>query len=232
MQLLDIHSHFLYGLDDGSPTIEAMYAMLDAANEEGIGRLYATPHAVPGCKPFLHEQYEKSFAEAQAYCAEKGYPIQLIKGAENLYTPTMETFARQNKLITMGDTNMVLVEFSPMISFNDIERALKMLDENGYQVIMAHIERYQCLQRPGAMEKVLQNYPNVLLQVNASSILGKHISFITSQCIRHWLKIQLIDFIASDAHRIPERPFMQKAAYEAMLQRCPEDYVNSVMTIE
>lgn len=52
MMLQDIHSHFVYGVDDGAPDRAHMQQLLDAAYHQGIGLLMATPHVVPGVEPF------------------------------------------------------------------------------------------------------------------------------------------------------------------------------------
>ena len=48
----DIHSHYLYGLDDGTKTKQEMEAMLDAAQADDISSLFATPHVIPGVRFF------------------------------------------------------------------------------------------------------------------------------------------------------------------------------------
>ena len=53
----DIHSHFVYGMDDGAKTREDMEAMLVAAYADGIKSLVATPHMTPGIKPFDTEPF-------------------------------------------------------------------------------------------------------------------------------------------------------------------------------
>ena len=48
MEYIDMHSHILPGLDDGSKNMEMTLAMLRVAVEEGIGTIYTTPHCMPG----------------------------------------------------------------------------------------------------------------------------------------------------------------------------------------
>ena len=91
----DIHSHFLYGIDDGARTRQEMEAMLDAAHEDGICRLYATPHAVLGVRPFDAGMCAQRLEEAREYCRQRGYGMQLYMGAELMYTPALERFAME-----------------------------------------------------------------------------------------------------------------------------------------
>ena len=43
--MIDIHSHFLWGMDDGAESIEQSLAMLKMAAESGTTDIVATPHA-------------------------------------------------------------------------------------------------------------------------------------------------------------------------------------------
>ena len=80
----DIHSHFVYGLDDGAQAREDMELMLDAACADRVAVLVATPHVTPGLRPFDREAYARRLAEARAYCQGCGYGITLHAGAEIL----------------------------------------------------------------------------------------------------------------------------------------------------
>lgn len=228
MMLKDIHSHFVYGMDDGAKTKDDMYRMLTAAVQDHIGQLYATPHITPGIEPFQTERFERHFAEAEAFCRDQAYPIRLFKGAEILYTPAISPYARHGELPMLGDTGRILVEFSPEIPRQELYRALTLLHDAGYQIIAAHIERYRCLREPFAVEQLLKSFPSLMLQVNARSITGQ-MPMVARLLIHHWLKAQLIDYIASDAHRLPERPYLQTAALEALNRICPADYARSLI---
>ena len=124
----DIHSHFVYGVDDGARTEKDMQAMLDAAQAEGITDLYATPHVVPGIKPFDKETFDRHLKRAADYCYAKGYELALHKGAEIMYTPAIRQQALDNDLPTLGETDFVLMEFSPSIRYAELEEAVELME--------------------------------------------------------------------------------------------------------
>lgn len=77
MKFADVHSHFVYGVDDGAKTQEEMKAMLDAAWQDDVTTLVATPHRTPGVHPFDEALFERRLAEARDYCQLRSYAMNL-----------------------------------------------------------------------------------------------------------------------------------------------------------
>ena len=211
---VDIHSHFVYGLDDGARTITEMETMLDAAHADGVVSLFATPHVTPGVKHFDAERYELHLNQARRYCREKGYNMQLFSGAEILYTPMLHQYCLEHSLPTLGDSEFVLLEFTPDVRLQDIESALTLMKRNGYIPILAHIERYNCLYHGRTAEKLKERY-NVRYQVNASTVLSDQ-GFLRTRKIRSWFQSALVDFIASDAHNVQSRRTRLRKAFSTL----------------
>lgn len=211
--LTDIHSHFLYGLDDGAKSKKMMEQMLDAAHRDGIRRLLATPHITPGVQPYSLEQIEARAEEARAYCRAKGYPMEIYTGAEILFTPAIDRFVKDRCLPTLADTDWILVEFVPSVSYTDLRDALELFEGAGYNVIAAHVERYDCLRhrRPYALK---EEY-DVKFQMNCSTVVRGR-GFFEGIRIRKWLRDGLIDFVGSDAHNMSGRTFMMRSAYRSL----------------
>lgn len=217
----DIHSHFIYDVDDGAKTRADMEAMLDAAHADGITSLFATPHVTPGLEPFHDSAYQNHLEEAKSYCQSKGYGMTLYPGAEIMYTPMLEQSVLNHPLPTLAGTNYVLLEFVPDISFGEMEGALHLLERHGYAPILAHIERYRCLYA-GKHAARLKASCNVHYQINASTVLSPR-GFFQTRAIRHWLRTGLVDFVASDAHGCSHRTFHMRKAYEALIALCGQE---------
>lgn len=226
----DIHSHFLYGMDDGPKTKAEMEAMLDAAYADGITTLFATPHVTPGLSQLDEDRMGLHLQEARDYCHAKGYQMNLLPGAEILYAPTLETVARERRLPTLANSSRVLVEFVPDISYSELSTALDILIHCGYDPILAHIERYHCLFK-GRNAFRLKNEFGVQYQVNCNSILKKR-GWFKDYCLKKWLDCEIIDFIASDSHDTTHhRPTRMTSAHKALLQRYPEEHVNKLFSV-
>lgn len=213
---IDIHSHFIYGVDDGAQTREMMFQMLDSASENGITCLVSTPHMTLGLKSFDFSTYNKHVQEAEDYCSRFHYPIRIYKGAELLYTPAMDFYIENHKLPVSEYNGMALIEFSPEISLTDMVHAFAVLERSGYKYVLAHMERYRCLSFLGRARKLKQEYPELRYQINSNSILGLNGS---AECfkVKKWLAEGIVDFIASDAHNLTSRKFRHKEVY-AMLK--------------
>ncbi len=210
----EIHGHFVYGVDDGAQTQETMRAMLDAAAKQGVTRMFATSHMTPGMERFPQETYEQRLEQARAYCGQQGYPITLYSGAELLYNPAMEAYAQEHTLPTLGSSEWVLMEYLPTVSAKELERGLEQAAHCGCSILLAHIERYACLEKRGLLEKLRDTYP-VRYQVNCSTVVDPG-GFWSRRRLDRWLRDGLVDIVASDAHNVSSRPIRIVAAYERL----------------
>ena len=81
----DIHSHILYGVDDGSKDMECSLRMLKAAEKENIGRIILTPHQKPDRHCVSVEGTYKRIAVLQDTLRQNHIDIKLYPGSELLY---------------------------------------------------------------------------------------------------------------------------------------------------
>ena len=225
----DVHSHFLYGIDDGAQTKAEMEGMLDAAYADGITSLFATPHVTPGVYPSDYALIRRRLTEARTYCHAKGYQLQVYSGAEIMFTPALERIAREGHLPTLADSANILLEFVPDISYQEMEAAIGMLMRSGYSVILAHIERYDCLLHRKNAYRLKDRY-GLRYQVNCNSVLQRK-GFLRDRHLTVWLKSEIVDFVATDSHDTHRRPPQMDAAYSALRQMYRKEYVDKLVGI-
>lgn len=222
----DIHAHFVYGVDDGAQTREDMFTMLDVVNQDGVTDLCATPHVTPGVKPFDGLSFNRHFEMAQQYCRDQGYPIELHVGAEILYTPAIVHYAEDGLLPTIGNTRFALMEFVPDISLKELVYAVELMEHSGYQLILAHIERYNCMYHGNAAR--IKESHEVLYQMNCQTIIeGKR--FLKTREIKSWLKDELIDYVATDQHNRTSRRSRMREAYHILKEDYGMRYANRLV---
>ncbi len=186
--MIDIHTHILYGVDDGSPNKDVSKYLIEEAVKNNVNKIILTPHQNEECKngKELRERFE-SFKEEF-----KKYDIVFYLGSEIYYYPNMIKDLKTNDLLTFNDSKYVLVEFSTELE-TDIASVVYDLKVSGYNPIVAHIERYHYL-KLSDYDEIKNN--GALIQVNAKSFERKPYK----KQLKYLLKNNLVDFIASDCH--------------------------------
>ncbi|MBE5801461.1 MAG: hypothetical protein E7319_04155 [Clostridiales bacterium] len=208
--LVDIHQHLIYGVDDGPRNWEETEAMLVEAENQGIERIFATPHATPGRAHFDYDGYLDKLNAINQFAWQKKWKLRLLPGAEIFYTPSALQKLDTRKVPTMAMSSYVLVEFFPSVKIDEMLKALRELANGGYRPILAHVERYHCLYGKWELIEELKHL-NALIQMNAQTVL--HSNGIGNRFIRRLLEEDVVDFVATDAHNTSTRPVCLQAAY-------------------
>jgi len=226
----DIHHHLIYGMDDGPASFDEMTKMLQAAYENGVSNVVATPHAMPGIEPFQYSIFQARLQEAQTYCDQQGWKLQIHPGAEIFYTPFAAQMVADGKIPAMANSQNVLLEFEPDVELHTIETAVRSFRRNSFTPILAHIERYRCLMKKSHIAARVRETEGVTFQVNCSTVIHGR-DGRTNKIIKTLLEEQLIDYIASDAHNTHTRPCKMRSAYEALLKVVDVDYADQLMGV-
>ena len=216
--MIDIHNHILYGVDDGSKDLDMSLAMLKEEMEQGVTRVYLTPHqnqqTLTG--PLLKERYQSFLEELK----EKGIDMDLRLGAEIYYYPGLKQDLLSGKALTMDESKYVLVEFSTRTETNVSEIVYELVVA-GFTPIIAHIERYPYLKK--------EDYFDIkeaggLIQINSSSF--SH--FSSRGLIKYLLKNDLVDYVATDAHDNSKRKVDFSFVHSYIKKKYPELYTKLI----
>lgn len=212
---IDMHHHFLYGVDDGAKTQSIMQSMLSAAYRDGVRILIATPHVVPGVVPFSTEVFLQQIEEARSFCAASCQSMEIHLGAEISYNYQACRFISEQRVPSLAGTGKVLLEFTPLVSIREIEEAVRMTLRSGCQPVLAHIERYPSLILEKHKLRSIKNEYEVYYQVDADQIF-KGTNHRTNKAVTWAIREELIDWIASDAHDLLQRKCNLQAAYDTL----------------
>ena len=194
----DIHTHIIPCVDDGSPNMETSIDMIKHEIAIGVNEIILTPH-------HIYKRYEKSVEEIKSQfkllkeeVEKENLPIKLYLGQEICYNHHEDIIKmlKEGKLLTLNNTNRVLLEFSFTREPEDILDIIYNFSINGYEVIIAHVERYEWM----TIDKVeaLKN-EGALIQINSNSYLGLT-SWKEKRMTRKLIKLGLVDYVASDTH--------------------------------
>lgn len=225
--MTDLHQHVLWGIDDGPRTPEAMRAQIYQAVNNHIGLVAATSHAYPKYQPFDMDQYLSRLEEAQRFCVEQDWPIDIIGGCEIHYSGRVPDMLRQGRLPTLGGTRQVLIEFSPRVKLNDLCDGVDSLYRAGYLPILAHVERYACVSRSVRDAISLRSEYGLTYQMNCDTLLYPR-GLRERHFVRRMLEEGAIDLVATDAHDTVRRPIRMKQAYRLLNEQYGEEYAQQL----
>ena len=213
----DIHSHVIWGVDDGAETKEETFRMLKEAVADGIGAIICTPHVTPGVYEFPEEVFLRHFAEAEDYIQREGLPLRLYRGAELLYTELTPRLLREERAPTMTGTKHALIEFSPTDTKEHIYDALQKVAGSGFIPIIAHMERYPAIRKIEQVKEMKSRF-RALVQINARSLTRKQ-PLLRRGFFDGIFKEGLVDFIATDTHSMEGRGTCMTEGMKALAEK-------------
>lgn len=212
----DIHSHVLWGIDDGAEEKEACFRMLREAAKDGISLIVCTPHIEPGVTPFDENAFLAAYHESLALISRENLPLRLLPGNEILYTEHTLRFLQEGRIHPLGDTRAVLVEFFPGESESRISEAVRRIGTTGYRPILAHTERYMRLSRISQIRALKE--AGAEIQINARTLLRKQ-PLLRRSYFNSLFEEDLVDYVSTDTHDMPGRETCMTEAYDFICDR-------------
>lgn len=226
-KMIDIHTHVLPRIDDGPRDWETSLGMLADSVKLDVKKVIATPHYYPWRRNVSPEEVREKCRQAKEKLQEEyGLEIEVYAGHEIYYSVDTLQKLKSGEMLTLADSNYVLLEFSDEEPFTVIYRAVREFTEHGYTPILAHVERYKNLYKESNLVAVKEN--GALLQVNVES-LKDGIWDKKSQWVKKQLKKETIDFLASDMHNSTDRPPYTEENLQRIRKMVEPRYINRLM---
>lgn len=225
--IIDIHSHILPGIDDGSADMEETLAMLAIAEKEGITHMIATPHYKENRTQTDPQKVKSLIAQVQAAAEAKGISVKILAGNEVYYFSDIEEAVDEGKILALNEGNRMLVEFNPFADYKRIRNAMDNVRGLGFHPVIAHVERYECmLKNPDNVEQLYDM--DVEIQVNAASITGEA-GFKSKMFVHKLLKKHLVHYVGTDAHESKKRAPKMKKCASILRKKYGEEYANELL---
>lgn len=209
---IDMHCHILPGIDDGAKDLEETKKMLEEAYKDGIRYIIATPHYHPrrGHAPLEKIREQLTLVRQEAKKLDEKFMIFI--GNEIYFGQDIPELLQKKRILTMNNRDYILVEFSPSVEPGDLKQGLLQLQMRGFKVILAHVERYQCVRNDFSLVEYLYD-SGIYLQVNAGSIIGES-GRTVKKFVKELLDEEMVFCVGTDAHDCKVRPpHMSKAAH-------------------
>lgn len=229
MKFLDLHTHILPCVDDGSQCMEESLHMLKNAQASHVAILVATPHCnvPPYWENYSGEALQSKFAQLQSRAEEAGIPVRVCPGAEVRVTRELPWLLREGKLPTINNTQYMLTEFLPWTTEPQFRTHLEQILSSGRIPLIAHPERYELVCRmPVLVEQWLEMGCHV--QLTAGSILGKFGSE-SKRAADFLLRSGLVACVASDAHGARRRTNFLTETYDHLQLHYSKAYAQALM---
>lgn len=197
--MIDIHTHIIPNIDDGSKSVEETFKLINEAKEAGFTDIILTPH-------YITNYYETPGAEVkfwteslQKIVDEKNLGVKLHSGMEIYISEELSELVKDGTVITLANSRYILIEFPMNTTMRNVDEILFIMRNMGYKVIIAHPERYKCIQEniEYAMQLVEEG---CMLQSNYGSIVdmyGKE----AKKTLKKLLKMNLVSFLGTDTHK-------------------------------
>lgn len=194
----DMHSHFIPGIDDGSPDMETSLELIRGLIDLGYKRIITTPHILSDLYPNTPDTIGAGYQEVLAELKRQNISVEFKAAAEYLMDDQFVRMLEEDEpLLTLKD-KMVLVELSFAVPAINLKEILFQMQMKGYQPVLAHPERYLYFGGNKGWYDQLKDI-GCLFQVNLLSIRGYY-GKASLELVQYLIKKQYVDLLGTDMH--------------------------------
>ena len=196
---VDLHSHLIPGIDDGSQSLEESLALLRQMEGLGYTKVITTPHIMIDAYRNTPKIIHQGLAHLRTAAQEAGITLTIDAAAEYYLDEGFASHLKSEDLLTICG-RYLLFETSYTSRPLQLEETIFEILAAGYTPILAHPERYRYITDPTTQFSYLKEL-GVLFQVNLNSLTG-HYGKSAQTHAHHLVRAGQIDFLGTDTHRI------------------------------
>ena len=197
--MIDLHTHILPNIDDGSRSIDETFNLIKEAKEAGFQKIVLTSH-------YMENYYETEIAEREVWVKAiyenlqaKNVDINLFLGNEIYMSENIIKLLEERKASTINDTSYVLFELPLNAEPLNLYDVIYEMQQYKLVPILAHPERYSFVQRePELVYDLVEK--GVLMQANYGSIIGQY-GQKAQMIVKKFFEGNMIHLLGSDVHR-------------------------------
>ena len=225
--MIDLHTHVLPNVDDGSKDLDESLALLKQAKLSGTHTVVCTPHKMPKGKYDIRiDQLSKNYNHLLPYA--NGIGINLVLGCELMLNPHALEAIVNHEYLCLGDSNVVLVELMPNHLYEPF--ILDCFDElmhQGKTILLAHPERYVSNASDYRFLLSLADR-EVKFQINRGSLLGHH-GKLSKKYAFKFLQDEVVSVISSDAHSIKNHRVLRLDDVKQLLSKIDRSLADLIL---
>ena len=196
---IDLHCHFVPGIDDGARTAEEGVALLRALHEAGFARTIATPHMRPGLFENTAVEITAAYDRMLPFISRATDVPQTALSSEHYFTDEVYERILAGSALPYPGARAVLLEFYEIDFLPVIAERLYDLRRRRLTPVIAHPERYRSFWKSTEpLEELIRTGTVALL--DTAALIGKY-GREPEKCARKLLEEGLYHAACSDAHR-------------------------------
>ena len=224
--IVDLHSHLVPGVDDGTATVAESLDALSGLYQEGVRTVITTPHLLlpnlddAGIDREL-EHHRRAF-DRLAEAASGRNDLPALSLGQEIWAPDASAIRRVVRRPDVGlSSRFLLVEFGFELQGNHNDVVREVFDA-GRQIVIAHPERYYFIPGQDPLE-VMRTWQDLgaLLQVNVGSLTGHYNRSSPGSERLAWKMVELglIDLLSTDHHGPRRRGVSPREALQTLIAR-------------
>ncbi len=223
--LVDLHLHYVPGVDDGVRTLDETRRMLEGLKALGYARCVATPHIRSGMFENRKAGLEKGFHDAIAQLDPATIPAVGLASEHFFDDVFWQLFERREVLPYPGE-NAILVELHPDRWPRGLTERFFQMQVRGLRPMIAHPERYAPLAtETDPLDALLD--AGAMTQLDLMSLVGRY-GDRPRRVAERMLEEGAYDIACSDAHR-PEDVDHVARAIERLRELVGADEVKALL---
>ncbi|MCB9257378.1 MAG: capsular biosynthesis protein [Chitinophagales bacterium] len=203
---VDMHSHLVPGIDDGSKSAEESLKILERMYELGFRKIITTPHTMWGGYDNTPETISNGAQALNQFLEDQNFPLKVEASSEYYSDGHFDELIKTKNLLPFAN-NHILFELSYMFKPSNLAVTIFDLSVDGYKPILAHPERYNYL-----FDKDLKEYNKIkdsgaYLQLNLFSLVDAY-GPAAKQIAHKLIDADLIDFVGTDIHNTAQLSYL------------------------
>ena len=201
----DIHSHFIPGIDDGSPDLETSIHLIKEMQKLGFSKIITSPHVMSDIYNNSSAKILAGLENIRAELNSQNINMQIDSIAEYYVDYDFEEKIGTEEFLTFGD-NFLLVELSFVEAPKNLFDIIFKLQLEGYKVVLAHPERYFYFSMLDYKDLAARG---VFFQINWLSLIGYY-SLPVQKKTENLIAAKMVSFIGSDCHNMTQIELYKK----------------------
>lgn len=214
---VDMHSHLLPGIDDGSPDMATSIRLIRGMMELGYKKFITTPHIMWDMYQNTPAIINEKLQLLREALKQEGIDVEIHAAAEYFLDDHVAELLKKNEPLLTVSGKMVLTEFSLAYPSHSLKDILFEMQMQGYQPIIAHPERYLYLEGNKDFYEELRD-AGCYFQLNLLSVTGYY-GKSAQELATYLLKKEYYDLVGTDLHGFRHLEALQSPALGAPLEK-------------